>query len=135
MQKIDTFHPIKINNKEIGCIQLVPRDIPQIEYQLEEEHWNKGIMTKELKGYLKKIKNNFPKLLAIVEQQNLASQRVLEKCGFILMTRTKPYLIFVNDLQANSQKKKIMKELVEQGFVKKLEKALRVGNIGLESVK
>lgn len=135
MIKINTFHSIKINNKEVGYIQLVQREIPQIEYQLDEEHWNKGIMTKELKGYLKRIKNKFPKLLAIVEKENLASQRVLEKCGFILMTKNNKHLIFVNDLQANSEKKKIMRELIEQGFVKKLEKASRLSNISLEAVK
>ena len=125
MIKIDTFHRIIIDAKEVGYIQLVQRNIPQIEYQLDEEYWGKGIMTRELKAYLAQIKNKFPKLLAVVEETNLASKRVLEKCGFILMTQSEKYFIFINDLQANFEKKKIMKELVDQGFVKKLENKLK----------
>ena len=120
MIKIDTFHRIKINCKEVGYIQLVQRQIPQIEYQLDEEYWNKGIMTRELTNYLANIKYKFPKLLAIVEKDNLASRRVLEKCGFILMTKSGKYLIFANHLQANPERKKVMRELIEQGFVEKL---------------
>jgi len=125
MIKIGLHYPIKMNGKEVGYIQIIERTIPHVEYYLDEEYWNKGIMTKELKAYLKTIKNKFPKLLAIVDNWNLASKKVLEKCGFILMTQSEKYFIFVNDLQANFEKKKIMKELVDQGFVKKLENKLK----------
>lgn len=125
MIKIGTHNPIKVNNKEVGYIQIVEREIPHIEYYLDEEHHNKGIMTRELKDYLKAIKNKFPKLMAVVEQNNFASQRVLGKCGFIPVTKLTKYFIFVNDLKANSEKKKIMKELVDQGFIEKCKNKLK----------
>lgn len=122
MIKIDTFHRIIIDNREVGYIQLVQENIPQIEYQLDEQYQGKGIMTKELNNYLGKIKDKFPKLLAIVQESNLASQKVLRKCGFILLTKSNNLIIFVNDLQASFEKKEIMKELVERGFVEKIKK-------------
>ena len=123
MIRINHFHKIFVDNKEVGYIQLVQRDIPQIEYDLNPEYHNQGIMTRELTAYLSKIKDKHPKLLAFVELENKASARVLEKCGFILMTKVKGYLVFVNDLLASDNQKIVMKELVASGHVKKLKSA------------
>jgi RimJ/RimL family protein N-acetyltransferase len=107
----------------IGSVKLVEvAGLPQLEYELDEKHWNKGIMTNFVKGYLQCVKNTHPKILAVVEKSNIASQRVLEKCGFLLLTELRDYLTFVNDLQANKEKKKIMQELLDKGFMKNIKK-------------
>lgn len=125
MIKIGTHHPIKRKGKEVGYIQIVERDIPQIEYYLDEEWHNKGVMTLELSQYLATIKDKYPKLLAIVESGNKASKRVLEKCGFLFMVEMKDYLVFVNDLQASKERKEIMQSLLDQGFVEKCKNKLK----------
>jgi predicted acetyltransferase len=139
MVKINFFHKIIINGKEVGYIQLVHSDsmpqIPQIEYDLDEEYWGKGIMTRELIQYIEAIRSEFKSLVAVVKRKNLASKRVLDKCGFIFMTKSGNYDIFINDLQANSEKKKIMKELVENGYVKKIKRQINRINIGSDNVK
>ena len=137
MIKINLFHRIIINGKEVGYIQLVHRHpaIPHVEYQLDDEHWGKGIMTGALTEYLASIKDKFPKLIAMVERSNLASKRVLDKCGFVFISKMSNYDVFVNDLQANSEKRKIMKELVEQGYVKKIKRDLARASIGSDNVK
>lgn len=124
MIKIGQHKPIKLNGKEIGYIQLVEHDITQIEYYLDEEHCNKGIMTRELKIYLNEIRDNFPKIIALVEKDNIASQKVLEKCEFILMTTSGNYFVYVNDLQADRRLKDIMQDLVNKGFVDKIREGL-----------
>lgn len=108
MIKIGRHKPIKLNGEEVGYIQLVEHSIAQIEYYLDEEYCNKGIMTRELKKYLNDIKDSFPKIIALVEKENIASQKVLEKCEFILMTTSGNYFVYVNDLQADKRTKEIM---------------------------
>lgn len=122
--KIGQHKPIKINGREVGYIQLVEHSIAQIEYYLDEEHCNKGIMTRELRKYLDEVRDNFPKIIALVEKENIASQRVLEKCEFILMTTSGNYFVYVNDLQADKRMKEIMQDIVDKGFVNKIEKSL-----------
>jgi RimJ/RimL family protein N-acetyltransferase len=90
------FHKIIIEGKEVGYIQLLsygsadPEAVlyynilyPQIEYDLDKKHWNKGIMTRELGLYIDTIKNDFKAITAIVKEDNLASIRVLIKNSFI----------------------------------------------------
>ena len=124
MIKIGQHKSIKLDGKEVGYIQLVEHSIAQIEYYLDEEHCNKGIMTKELRKYLDEIKDDFPKIIAIVEEKNIASQKVLEKCEFILMTTSGNYFVYVNDLQADKRTKEIMQDLVDKGFVNKIKESL-----------
>lgn len=79
------FHRIKIEGKEVGYIQILSysNSHPQVEYDLDEEYWNKGIMTRELGQYLETIKNYYKVITAVVEEDNLASIRVLVKNDFI----------------------------------------------------
>lgn len=78
------FHRIIIEGKEVGYIQILSYSGPhsQIEYYLDDEYHNKGIMTKELGKYLEMIKSHFKMVLAVVKEDNLASIRVLLKNGF-----------------------------------------------------
>lgn len=79
------FHRIIIEGKEVGYVQILSYNsiYPQIEYNLDDEYHNKGIMTRELKQYLDTIKNDYKALTAVVKEDNLASIRVLIKNGFI----------------------------------------------------
>ena len=69
----------------MGYIQILSYNsiYPQIEYNLDDEYHNKGIMTRELGQYLDTIKNDYKALTAVVKEDNLASIRVLIKNGFI----------------------------------------------------
>jgi RimJ/RimL family protein N-acetyltransferase len=73
--------------EEIGYIQLLEyleeSKFPQLEFHLNEEYRNKGIMTIELKKFLEAIKEEYPHIIAIVKEDNLASVRVLDKLGFV----------------------------------------------------
>jgi RimJ/RimL family protein N-acetyltransferase len=51
-------------------------------YWLGREYWGKGIATQALSEFLSMVKTR--PLYAYVAQHNIASRRVLEKCGFTL---------------------------------------------------
>jgi RimJ/RimL family protein N-acetyltransferase len=54
----------------------------EVGYWLGKEYWGKGIATRALKEFLKQIETR--PLYAHVAKQNVASRRVLEKCGFVV---------------------------------------------------
>lgn len=54
----------------------------EVGYWLGREYWGKGIATRALKQFLKEIETR--PLYAHVAKQNVASRRVLEKCGFTI---------------------------------------------------
>lgn len=54
----------------------------EVGYWLGKEFWGKGIATYALKEFLKQIKTR--PLFAHVAKHNIASRRVLEKCGFVV---------------------------------------------------
>jgi RimJ/RimL family protein N-acetyltransferase len=97
MISIKNFHKIKDGSKEIGYIQLVGYDVPQVEYDLDEAYWNKGIMTKELTAYLKTL--NLRGVSAIIQKDNHASARVLVKCGFVELSKIRGYRTFCKYLK------------------------------------
>jgi RimJ/RimL family protein N-acetyltransferase len=118
MYKITNYFQIKKDGKEIGRVNLVCNgQYPQIEYDLNEEYWNQGIMTKAVKEYLQIIKNKFPKIIALVKDKNHASQKVLEKNGFVKVTTFNATLTYIIDLEASEEKQKIMRELIKSGKV------------------
>ena len=79
------FHRIIIDGKEVGYIQILSynSDYPQIEYNLDDDYHNKGIMSRELGQYLDTIKNDYKAITAVVKEDNLASIKILIKNGFI----------------------------------------------------
>jgi RimJ/RimL family protein N-acetyltransferase len=121
---IKNYYSIKRDNKEIGRIQIINGSLPQIEYDLDDEYRNQGIMTLELKNYLESVKDKFPVLSAIVKKDNFASQRVLLKNGFMRFTELRDYFVYLNDLKASKEKKKVMQNILDSGFVKKFKKSL-----------
>lgn len=92
--------------KAIGSINLVDymrgECIPHIEFRIKNEfseYRNKGIMTAELKKYLKLCKKwGHNRLIANVKKDNTPSIRVLEKNNFIKMTEIRDSLVYVIDL-------------------------------------
>ncbi|MFN0275342.1 MAG: GNAT family N-acetyltransferase [Chitinophagales bacterium] len=75
----------------IGMIGLIPKkDIDRVSaeigYWLGEKYWGRGIMTDVLKVYTKHIFNTFEivRIEAGVFEENIASQKALQKAGFYL---------------------------------------------------
>lgn len=56
---------------------------PEVGYWLGREYWGKGIATRALSAFLSQVKVR--PLYAHVANHNLASIRVLEKCGFTII--------------------------------------------------
>lgn len=77
------------NFKEpVGHIYLVENvggHFYEIEYEIDEKYRGKGLMTYQLFQYIQDLKkNDLPKktIIALVDNNNFASKKVLEKNGF-----------------------------------------------------
>ena len=51
-------------------------------YWIGKEYWGKGVATQALAQFLEDVKTR--PLYAHVAKHNIASRRVLEKCGFVI---------------------------------------------------
>ena len=75
------------NGKYAGRINLVKyqgQTIPHLEFEIEPEFRNKGLMSRFLPKYLAKCKKlEIFRLMALVKHGNLASEKVLAKSKFI----------------------------------------------------
>ncbi len=84
-----TFFAIEYNGKHVGNISLLPgqdiyRKSAEIGYFIGEPYWNKGIVSTAV-TLITEYGFNHLGLIRIhtgVFEYNIASQRVLEKCGF-----------------------------------------------------
>ncbi|XP_027367722.1 uncharacterized protein LOC113873677 [Abrus precatorius] len=87
------FRAICLHNRAIGCIDLLSssgqrrcRDkSAELGYALGSRYWGKGIATQVVKQVVKAAFSYFPhleRLEALVDVENVGSQRVLEKAGF-----------------------------------------------------
>jgi RimJ/RimL family protein N-acetyltransferase len=86
----ETFFAIEYEAEYAGNISLVPlgdvyRKTAEIGYFLGEPYWNKGIMTRAVNlitefGFKEK---HFARIHTGVYEYNPASQKVLEKCGYV----------------------------------------------------
>lgn len=85
------FRAICLNGRPIGSISITPcrgRDScrGEVGYELSSKYWGKGIATKAVKMVASTIFFEWPhleRLEAKVDVDNLGSQRVLEKAGFV----------------------------------------------------
>ena len=59
----------------------------EVGYWVGKEYWGKGIATKALTEFLNQVKTR--PLVAHVAKHNIASRRVLEKCGFTMIKEDK----------------------------------------------
>lgn len=71
----------KIAGNVVCFVQLGEREVG---YWLGKEYWGKGIATRALEEFLTLIETR--PLYAHVAKHNMASKRVLEKCGFTVVT-------------------------------------------------
>ncbi len=62
---------------------------PQVGYWLGKNYWGKGVATKALSAFLGQVKVR--PLYAHVAKHNIASIRVLEKCGFTICGEDKGF--------------------------------------------
>ncbi|KAF3670858.1 putative la-related protein 1-like [Capsicum annuum] len=82
---------ICIDDRSIGFVSAFPgsdddRSRADIGYAIGFEYWGQGIATKAIKMTIPQAFNDFPhviRLQALADVENKASQRVLEKVGFI----------------------------------------------------
>jgi len=76
---------LKDKDEPIGSIDVVHyRDgLPEVGYCLSKKHWGNGIMTEACKAFIDYLfELGFPKILICVDARNIASNKVIEKCGF-----------------------------------------------------
>jgi RimJ/RimL family protein N-acetyltransferase len=81
---------VEIEGAAVGSIGLEPGDDvmrrgAEVGYWIGEAFWGRGIATEALGAYLAYADRTFrfDRLFAYVFSRNLASARVLEKCGFL----------------------------------------------------
>ena len=70
-----------------NVLSFVISDEREVGYWLGREFWGKGIATRALSEFLAQVKER--PLYAHVAKHNLASQRVLEKGGFVVIGEDK----------------------------------------------
>lgn len=71
----------------IGLYRLKPEhDTAEVGYQLHPDHWGRGIMTEALEVVTRYTLGplGFHRIEAITDPRNIASRRLLERCGYAL---------------------------------------------------
>ena len=94
---------ICLDDRAIGCIMLLPSSVfksrnkcAQLSYVLSSKYWGKGIVTCAVKQIVKVAFDEFSyleRLEALVDVENVGSQRVLEKAGFQKEGVLRKYLV------------------------------------------
>lgn len=77
---------LKTTCENIGYVQLVPiEDGFEVGYHIAKQFTRNGYATEALKAFLEYIKTEkqIPKVYGICVSENIASKKVLEKCGFV----------------------------------------------------
>lgn len=81
---------IKVNNEITGSIaKFVMQNDNEITYWIDKKFWGQGIATTALKIFLK-IEQSRP-IYGRVAFDNVGSQKVLEKCGFVRIGKDKGF--------------------------------------------
>jgi RimJ/RimL family protein N-acetyltransferase len=90
------IYAIEINGKACGSIGLhfqtdIHKRNAEIGYWLGEEYWGQGIITEAIRRITKIGFDNFPinRIYGVCFGNNLASQRVLQKAGFVMEAHLK----------------------------------------------
>lgn len=82
-------YPICLNTDEnIGYVQAIPTDEGwEIGYHIAKTYTNQGYATEAIQAFIPFIMNalNITSILGICHEENVASRKVLEKCGFQLI--------------------------------------------------
>ena len=82
--------------------------LPNIEYKIfDKGNWGKRIMSEELPKYLASCRlKGITKLIAQVEDSNLASVKILQKNGFIQTAKFGAVICYIVNLNVNIIKNK-----------------------------
>jgi RimJ/RimL family protein N-acetyltransferase len=77
-----TNKTIVADGEVVGHVASYLRDgHPEVTYWIGKEHWGKGLATRALEQFVSSVNVRRP-LYGCAAQDNVASLRVLEKCGF-----------------------------------------------------
>jgi RimJ/RimL family protein N-acetyltransferase len=92
------------SNSPVGLLILYPYGQQvRIGYLLSEDHWGKGFATELLSGFIDWCTKSkvFDEVIAGVASSNVASIRVLEKCGFVRKASDEmsSELMFIHELE------------------------------------
>ncbi|RWR85377.1 Acetyltransf_3 domain-containing protein [Cinnamomum micranthum f. kanehirae] len=95
------YRAICIDGRPIGAISIAPGSLSnrcrgELGYVLSSKYWGQGIATVAVKMVINTIFSEWPhleRLEAIVDVDNLGSQRVLEKAGFLREGLLRKYFI------------------------------------------
>ncbi|XP_059652638.1 uncharacterized protein LOC132299826 [Cornus florida] len=98
---------ICVDDRSIGSISISPgtgdeRCRAEIGYAIAVDYWGQGITTMAVKMALSQVFKDFPdvvRLQAYVNAENKASQRVLEKAGFLKECLVRKYAYLKGKLQ------------------------------------
>ena len=82
-------YPVLLKDKtNIGYVQAVPLDdnTREIGYHIGSRYTNHGYATEAVKGFLPVVMNRIgiASIAGICHSNNIASKKVMEKCGFVL---------------------------------------------------
>lgn len=109
-------YDIKRNGWCVGYILLVHyfegATVPHVEYSLNAEYRNQGIMTCELKKFLEGCKEcEVLQLLGLVDNNNEPSIKTLEGAGFVRMKDISDKRCYIMDLRLD---KKTINDILEK---------------------
>jgi RimJ/RimL family protein N-acetyltransferase len=72
---------IVLDGDVVGHLATIERfGKPEVSFWIDRGHWGKGLATKALSAFLREVKTR--PIYARAATDNIASIRVLEKCGF-----------------------------------------------------
>ena len=105
---------IRQDGKDIGDIRLLTYPnmykIPYIQYVIDAEYRNQGIMSRELPVFLKACKkHSYHQICAMVQDDNIASIKLLTKNNFVEYTKIRNVTTYLTDLRLDM---KTLKELL-----------------------
>ena len=80
-----TAYAVELNDEIVACVSYWPsgETATEVGYWVGHDYWGRGICSRALAMLMNR--NDFPKTPEIVAEvmlENIASQKVLEKCGF-----------------------------------------------------
>jgi [ribosomal protein S5]-alanine N-acetyltransferase len=85
-------YPVLLHDgTNIGYVQIVPYDLDfEIGYHIAKAYTKKGYATEALNAFIPHMikRLNISKLLGICHQDNIASMKVMDKCGFTLLEKS-----------------------------------------------
>jgi len=92
----NTIKTIVFEGRVIGSVaKYVLFGNPEITYSIAREHWGRGLATAALKEFLRQFDTR--PIYAHAAKDNLASLRVLEKCGFKITREEKSFALARNE--------------------------------------